>query len=181
MKKEIIKKIVDECNSKIKINLEEISKIKSIDYYTEEYKKSKIDPMLEEIKNLKIQAKNEMQDSFNNEINEIKNKEIFKFGDVETSNILKMLEMGISSMQKDEIQYLVNKYSDNPVIYRALQSQINKYNIIDINMPFKIFMPNTEKLEEKRDSLCNGMNMESDSLFTSLSLDMIMANDDTEI
>lgn len=179
MMKEDIRKIVEDCNSKIKINLDEIANIKKTERYTQDYKNKKIAPLKQEISGLKSAAKKKMEDIFNNEINEINNKEVFNFGDVETSNILKMLEMGISSMQKDEVQFLVDKYSDNPVIYRALQSQIKKWNILGIKQPFKIFMPNTKDLETKRDSMLNSMEMDDNSLFKGLTYDMIMANDDT--
>lgn len=179
MIKEDIRKIVEECNSKIKVNLDEISNIKKTERYTQDYKNKKIAPLKQEIRELKIDTKKKMEDIFNNKINGIKSKEVFNFGDVETSNILKMLEMGISSMQKDELQFLVDKYSDNPVIYRALESQIKKHNIKGVKQPFKTFMPDTKELESKRDSMCNSINMEGDSLFKGLTYDMIMANDDT--
>ena len=180
MIKEDIRKIIEDCNSEIKINLGAIKQIKGIDYYTDEYKKAKIEPYKKKISKLKIEAKNKIENIFNSEIDKIKSKEVFNFGDLETSNILKMLEMSISSMHRDEIQYLVDKYSDNPVIYRTLQSQIKSHNIMGIEMPIKIFLPNTKELEEKRETICNGANIDNDSLFGNLSTEMIMANDETQ-
>lgn len=178
MIKENIKTVVDTYNSKIQNILNEITVIDSKDHYTNEYKKQQKDPKFKQIKDLKIEAKNKMLDAFNTKIDEIKNKEVFNFSDIETSNILKMIEIGITSMRTDEIQYLVDKYSDNPVIYRAIESQVKRNDIMNINMPFKTFMPNTKEIENLRDTLCNSMDMNDNSLFSSLAFKMTMANND---
>lgn len=178
MIKNKIKIVSDDCNFKINNLLKQISIIDLQEHYTEAYRQEQKAPLYKEIANLKVEAKNTMLDVFNEKIDGIKSKEIFNFNDIEINNVLKTIEMSITSMRPNEIQHLVDKYSDNPIIFRTIEAQVKKNGIEGIKLPFKTFMPDTKELESMRDNLCNGMNMSESSLFSSLTYEMIMANND---
>lgn len=180
MIKNKIKQIVDECNLKINDRLKQISIIDLQEHYTEEYRKEQKAPLYKEIADLKVESQNKMIKMFNEKIDGIKNKDIFNFNDTEISNVLKTIEMSITSMRPNEIQHLVDKYSDNPIIFRAIEGQVKSNNIQGVHIPFKTFMPDTKELENMRDKLCNGMNMSDNSLFNSLTFEMTMANNEVE-
>lgn len=156
-------------NVKLEIDkLEDKKKLVRTDIrYTEEYKKESIKNIEKNIKELeseltefiKAAAKKELQ------VEEAKNTNT----DIETSNILKMLDTTRDTMTEDRLQDIYNNNINDPLITETIYSIAESKNI-NINRPVN----EKEILEKKVDKLINTIgNQGADSLGVAISLQLL--------
>lgn len=164
MLKDKVKKVIDNGKNKLKKIAEKTIKVSESPMYTSEYKQQVINELIPDIVSIKEEVSKNVEGIFNNEINSIKNTNVFNGSDdLETSNILKMLELSKNAITEKEINYLADRYKDNGIVKKVLRAIAKEKNIAILQ--WEQFIPDTEDLEELRDSLVRYLTSDNEPTF----------------
>lgn len=159
MIKEKIRNSVGSYNLYIGLKIDTKNQISAYQYTSEELKKEQEKELVQDIKAMKISAKNSIAEVIYEEIEGIKetSKELSLIsGDsVEVTNVLKMLELSKDTLTKEEILYLADKYVDNILVFRSIEALAKSKNI---DIPKKTFIIQTDELEKLKIKLMNTIN-----------------------
>ncbi|CUP64918.1 Uncharacterised protein [Clostridium baratii] len=159
MIKEKIRNSVGSYNLYIGLKIDTKNQISAYQYTSEELKKEQEKELVQDIKAMKISAKNSIAEVIDEEIEGIKetSKELSLIsGDsVEVTNVLKMLELSKDTLTKEEILYLADKYVDNILVFRSIEALAKSKNI---DIPKKTFIIQTDELEKLKIKLMNTIN-----------------------
>lgn len=185
MIKDKVRVIIGQCNEDIKPKRKEIDIINAVDYYTEEYKGKLRDKVGVQIKEIKQKAFDNIMKEFDKKLESLPKYEITGLDDPETTNMLKMLELSKNNLNIFEIQEFAEKYIDNMVVYKVIESIASAQNV---KIPKS---SNTEEILKIRELKARTENLK-ETFFTSLqgninvldmnlggmSADMILANNE---
>lgn len=159
MIKEKIRNSVGSYNLYIGLKIDTKNQISAYQYTSEELKKEQEKELVQDIKAMKISAKNSIAEVIDEEIEGIKetSKELSLIsGDsVEVTNVLKMLELSKDTLTKEEILYLADKYVNNILVFRSIEALAKSKNI---DIPKKTFIIQTDELEKLKIKLMNTIN-----------------------
>ncbi|OPF52514.1 hypothetical protein BH721_04465 [Clostridium baratii] len=159
MIKEKIRNSVGSYNLYIGLKIDTKNQISAYQYTSEELKKEQEKELVQDIKAMKISAKNSIAEVIDEEIEGIKetSKELSLIsGDsVEVTNVLKMLELSKDTLTKEEILYLADKYIDNILVFRSIEALAKSKNI---DIAKKTFIIQTDELEKLKIKLMNTIN-----------------------
>lgn len=159
MIKETIRSSVDSYNTYIGLKIDTKDQIIEYQYTSEEYKKEQEKELVQDIKIMKMSAKNSIAEIIDEEIKAIKESSqelsLISGNSIEVTNVLKMLELSKDTLTKEEIIYLADKYINNILVYRSVEALAKSKNI---DIPKKIFIIKTDELEQLKVKLMNIIN-----------------------
>ncbi|MEG1141590.1 MAG: hypothetical protein RSE41_03940 [Clostridia bacterium] len=159
MIKETIRNSVGSYNLYIGLKIDTKNQISIYQYTSEELKREQEKELIQDIKIMKISAKNNIAEVIDEEIEGIKEGSqelsLISGDSVEVTNVLKMLELSKDTLTKEEIIYLADKYINNILVYRSVEALAKSKNV---DIPKKTFIIKTDELEKLKGKLMNTIN-----------------------
>lgn len=159
MIKEKIRNSVGSYNLYIGLKIDTKNQISAYQYSSEEYKREQEKELTQDIKTMKLSAKNSIAEVIDEEIEGIKESaqelNLISGDSVEITNVLKMLELSKDTLTKEEILYLAYKYVNNILVFRSIEALAKSKNI---DIPKKTFIIQTGELEKLKVKLMGTIN-----------------------
>lgn len=174
MLRDKIRKIIDDGNARISELQKKIVKIKESTMYSNDYKlKANADYRQECIK-----IRNEVHDKviklFDEEIQKVNEENYYKDNNsLETSNLLKMIELTKDTMTEQEITYLLEINKENNIIKRVLAAVADSRGIYIDNIKY---LPNSIELQGWKEKLSGAILQSTDEGIEGLKIELLLRN-----
>ncbi|WP_346913889.1 hypothetical protein [Clostridium sp.] len=172
MLKDKLRKIIDDGNARISELQKKIVKIKESPMYSYDYKLQVNADYRQEC----IKIRNEVHDKviklFDEEIERVNSENYYKNIDsLETSNILKMIELLKDTMGKEEVNYLLRIYDNNNMVKRVLASIAESK---DVKISGIKYLPNSVELENMKQKFSGTILQSTDEGIESLKIELLL-------
>lgn len=169
-----IRKIIDDGNARISELQKKIVKIKESSMYSNDYKLQANADYGQEC----IKIRNEVHDKviklFDEEIQKVNEENYYKDNNsLETSNLLKMIELTKDTMTEQEITYLLDINKDNNIIKRVLAAVADSRGIYIDNIKY---LPNSIELQRWKEKLSGAILQSTDEGIEGLKIELLLRN-----